>query len=282
MGRAAGRAHHKSNRIGPTREWGKGGGKKGAQAMTMLSPPAESPTLSTEEADRFREQGFLGPFRLCSPEEMDRIRPEVERVLETDPPDHNKHVHNRHLDTGVVHELATHPAIVERMAALYGDNLLLWRTNFFTKEPGGLEVPWHQDFNYWPLEPPMICSAWLAIDPATVENSCVQIIPGSHRKVAPHVPASEDMLFKEMVDPKWADESQAVDMELEPGQFFLFNERTLHHSHPNNSDKRRIGLAVRVIPPMVKVLNRDSPNHGLVQIHGEDPMGLNRKAHELG
>ena len=251
--------------------------------MTQMVPSqTASHGLTAEEADRFREQGYLGPIRLCSPEEMASIRSEVERVLATEAPDHKNRVHNRHLDEPVIHELASHPAIVERMAALYGDDLLLWRTNFFTKEPGGLEIPWHQDFNYWPLEPPVICSAWLAIDPATTENSCVQIIPGSHRKVAPHVPAPEGMQFKEMVDPDWADESKAIEMELEPGELFLFNERTLHHSHPNNSDKRRIGLAVRVIPPFVKVLNYDSPNHGLVQIHGEDPMGINQHAEPPG
>ena len=73
------------------------------------------------------------------------------------------------------------------MASLYGPDLLLWRTNFFIKEPGAKEIPWHQDFNYWPLEPPIIISAWIAVDSATLENSCLQIVPGSHRKVVPHV-----------------------------------------------------------------------------------------------
>jgi ectoine hydroxylase-related dioxygenase (phytanoyl-CoA dioxygenase family) len=41
-------------------------------------------------------------------------------------------------------------------------------TNFFVKEPVAKEIPWHQDFNYWPLEPPIIVSAWIAIDPSTV------------------------------------------------------------------------------------------------------------------
>ena len=51
-----------------------------------------------------------------------------------------------YLDCPLIHELATHPAVVKRMAALYGPDLLLWRTNFFVKEPGAKEIPWHQDF----------------------------------------------------------------------------------------------------------------------------------------
>ena len=49
-------------------------------------------------------------------------------------------------------------AIVERMVALYGPDLLLWRTNFFVKNRGSKAIPWHQDFHYWPLEPPVIIS----------------------------------------------------------------------------------------------------------------------------
>ena len=63
---------------------------------------------------------------------------------------------------------------------------------------------------------------------------------------------------------------------MKAGQFVLFNERTVHHSEPNRSQKRRIGLAVRVIMPIVKVLQWDAPEHALVQIAGEDHLQFNR------
>lgn len=236
--------------------------------------------LSEEEMETFRTQGFLGPFVLCSPEEMAAVRAEVEAVLATDPPDHKTRTHNRHLDSRLIHELSTHPAIIERMQCLYGNDLLLWRTNFFVKEPGAKEIPWHQDHNYWPLEPPIIASAWIAVDEATVENSCVQVIPGSHRKTLPHIKATEDMVFQEMGDPDYIDTNQAVNLEMKAGEFILFNERTVHHSEPNRSQKRRIGLAVRVIIPIVKVLSYDAPGHGLVQVSGEDALAFNKKVPE--
>ena len=55
-------------------------------------------------------------------------------------------------------------------------------------------------------------------------------------------------------------------------------ERTLHHSEMNRSDKRRIGLAVRVIVPIVKVFNWDSPQHKLIVIHGKDPVQFNKRS----
>ena len=232
--------------------------------------------LTTDEMTQFRTQGYLGPYPMCSPKEMGSIRSGVEHVLKTDAPDHKRRIHNRHLDNQLVYNLATHPAIVERMACLYGRDLLLWRSNFFVKEPGAKEIPWHQDFNYWPLEPPIIISAWIAVDPATVENSCLQIVPGSHRKIVPHIKATADMAFPEMGDLNFIDAKDAVNLEMQPGEFVLFNERTLHHSEPNRSDRRRIGLAVRVIIPIVKVLKWDSPNHTLMIIHGEARLGFNK------
>ena len=237
--------------------------------------PAES-ALTKREIARFRTQGYLGPYPLCSVEEMADLRPAIERVLETDPPNSKNRIHNRHLDSRVIYDLATHPAILNRMVALYGADLLLWRTNFFIKYKGTRAIPWHQDFNYWPLEPPIIVSAWIAVDASTKANGNLQLIPGSHRKVIPHVKATADVQFQEMADAGYYDPDQLVDLEMQPGEFILFNERTLHHSKANNSNLRRIGMAVRVIPPIVHVLKYDSEDHGLQVIHGADAMGFNR------
>ena len=242
----------------------------------MTGVEQTNPGLSAEEMDQFRTRGFLGPFALCSPEEMGARRPAIEAVLETDPPDHRQKGHNRHLDQRLIWDLATDSEIIGRMQCIYGEDLLMWRTNFIVKEPGAKEIPWHQDHNYWPLEPPIIGSAWIAIDEATVENSCLQVIPGSHRKMLPHIKATEDMGFAQMGDLDYLDLSQAVDLEMRPGEFILFNERTVHHSERNRSQKRRMGLAVRLVVPIVKVLKYDALEHALVQISGRDPMGFNK------
>ena len=247
--------------------------------MATHTVSASAPAaLSGAEVERFRRDGYLGPYSLCSADEMAALRPAIERVLETDPPVSHNRLHNRHLDSRAVYDLATDPAIIGRMVALYGPDLLLWRTNFFVKNRGSKAIPWHQDFHYWPLEPPVIISAWIAVDPSTRQNGNLQVIPGSHRTIVPHVEATPDMHFKVMADAGHYDPGDLTDLEMQPGEFILFNERTLHHSEANRSDLRRIGLAVRAIIPIVKVLECDSPDHTLQIIHGTDTMGLNRLA----
>ena len=206
--------------------------------------------LTRDEVDFFVEYGYLGPYAAMPPDEMAGIRAEIESaVLTTEGPNPRSRMQSRHMDSAVVYDLATHPAIIDRIAGLLGPDLIVWATNLWLKEPGGKQIPWHQDINFWPLEPPVNASAWIAIDEVTVENACVQIIPGSHRQSLPHTRAEADMAFLKMADPTTFESSAAVNMELKPGEFFLFSERLLHGSSRNASQKRRLGISVRVTLP---------------------------------
>ncbi|MCY3916161.1 MAG: phytanoyl-CoA dioxygenase family protein [Chloroflexi bacterium] len=238
--------------------------------------------LTRAEVDFFVENGYLGPYAAMSPDEMASIRREIEaNVLTTDGPNPRSRAQSRHMDQPVVYDLATHPSIIERIAGLLGPDLVVWATNFWLKPPGGAEIPWHQDIHFWPLEPPLNTSAWLAIDKVTVENSCVQVIPGSHRVSLPHVKAEEGVAFAEMADNAAFDAGDAINMELEPGEFFIFSERTLHRSSVNTSDKRRLGISIRVTLPIVHIFQDSAPlhpGHSAILAKGKDVMGFNRYA----
>ena len=95
-----------------------------------------------------------------------------------------------------------HPAIIDRIAGLLGPDIVVWTTNFWLKEPGGAEIPWHQDINFWPIEPPVNVSAWIAID----EVSGGECLCTNHPRFAPTIPpapAVRRMKWQsaEMVDP---------------------------------------------------------------------------------
>lgn len=238
-------------------------------------------SLSPEEIEQFRTQGYVGPFTAFAPHEMEKFRETVcERVLPTPTPYCPFGLRVRHLDSRAVYEMCSTPAIVERMASLYGPDLVLWNSNLFNKPPARPEqqeeYPWHQDHYNWNMEPILNISAWLAITPATLENGCVEIIPGSHRQIIPPAvdtdPAKSLRFGGIASDPAYVDETRKVAMVLEPGQFFLFNERLLHHSNPNRTTEHRLGLAVRVTVPIAKV----SEPFPCIMLRGEDRMGFNR------
>ncbi len=249
-----------------------------------MTTAAATHELTREEIQRFENEGYLGPYTAFTPEEMDAMRPEIDRILQEP---HRTCVHyngkpveghqGRHLDRRLIWELCSHPAIVERMAGIKGPDLVLWRSNFFVKHPGDKAIPWHQDRAYWPIKPEINITAWMAIDDVTVENSCVQIIPGSHKLPLEHVPTDKEInTFHKGANVDGVDLTKRVYMVLKPGQFFLFDETTLHHSEPNRSNKRRCGLAVRVTVPKVKVDHAELyRGHKCVLLRGEDRYGLN-------
>lgn len=239
------------------------------------------PALSRADLRQFHERGYLGPYSAVSVEEMERVRRRIEtEVLPTTGPNPKNPLQARHLDHRFVYDLIASPEIVGRLRSLIGDDIVCWTSYFFCKEPGGKEIPWHQDANFWPIEPPLNISIWMAVDEVTAENSCVQVIPGSHRTVVPHIPSREGMAFGQEADPTFVDVDAAVDMVLHPGEFFIFNERLLHHSHKNVSAKRRLGLSARYTVPFVALLDQDSPplfpGHSCVVVSGTDSFGLNR------
>lgn len=245
--------------------------------------------LSVAEIERYHLDGYLGPYTLCSPEEMAGLRDRIESVMDPDSDSGRlpsmitalnpamRRGFGRHHDNPFLFRLAASRQITDRVSSVMGDDLLLWRTMFFSKEPGGRLIPWHQDYDGWLIEPMLVMSAWLAIDEVTVENGCVDLIPGSHRQFYPFVPSPPGVMdgFPQMADPALFDESKAVSMVLKPGQFFLFNERTLHRSMPNTTGARRLGMAMRYVPTLVRVLD---PEDRPILVSGEDKLRFNQLA----
>lgn len=246
-----------------------------------MQPTESKIHLTRAEVDLFVENGYLGPYAALTPSEIAPVREAIEsRVLKTAGPNPRRPMQSRHMDTPAVYDLASHPAIIERIACLLGPDIVVWTTNFWLKEPGAAEIPWHQDINFWPIEPPVNVSAWVAIDDVTVHNACVRLIPGSHRRFLQHQRAPDEMAIHEMVDPNAYDADEALNMELKPGEFFLFSERLLHASSANRSSKRRLGLSIRVTVPFVHIF-QDShlhPGHTAILASGRDVMGFNRYA----
>ena len=68
--------------------------------------------------------------------------------------------------------IVTDSRIIDVVADLLGDTVVLRHSHLFAKLPGDPKrVSWHQDASYWPLTPSRVVSAWLAIDDTDVASS---------------------------------------------------------------------------------------------------------------
>jgi len=119
-------------------------------------------------------------------------------------------------------------------------------------KPGGdgMEVPWHQDGQYWPIRPLATCTVWVAIDDVTPENGAMRYIPGSQKSgIHEHyTDPSDALVLHQVMAPDLVDESKARDDVLEAGQLSLHDVYLIHGSPANRSAKRRAGLAMRYMP----------------------------------
>jgi len=149
-------------------------------------------------------------------------------------------------------EIARHPQILDAVQEVIGPDIIVWGSALFCKKPtGGKATPWHQDGQYWPIRPLRTVTVWIAIDPATVENGCLRVIPGSHAAETLYkhgVNNSDQVVLNQELDLNLLPQSTPRDVVLEPGQFSVHDVYTVHGAEPNNSGKRRAGLTFRYMP----------------------------------
>lgn len=102
---------------------------------------------------------------------------------------------------------------------------------------------WHQDYGYWYQNGvlfPDLTSAFIAVDRATKENGCLQVIRGSHKlgrieHVLTGDQAGADMERVHEV----LQRLQLEYIEMEPGDTLFFHANLLHRSDQNTSDNPR-------------------------------------------
>jgi phytanoyl-CoA hydroxylase len=104
------------------------------------------------------------------------------------------------------------------------------------------DKPWHQDAAYFRgSDPNLMFGVWIALDPATRDNGCMEVIPGSHlRGPAPHVPAEDINLCTIRPDLLRLDERVALPMD--PGDVLVFHSLLHHYTAANRSEQRRRAL----------------------------------------
>ena len=228
-----------------------------------ISTKAHTPAaqLSAEDIANYQRDGYVIPRYRLEPELLKGLQDALNSLIANNPgvrPEKlvSAHIEGRN-DEGVhgshkFLELAMHPPIVDLVEQLIGPDIILWGCHVFCKPASeGFETPWHQDGHYWPIRPLATCTVWVALEPSTTENGCLRVIPGSHRDKALHEHLHEDRndltLNQRMADGTF-DESQAVDLQLQPGEMSMHDVYMIHGAKANTSTQRRTGVALRFMP----------------------------------
>jgi non-heme Fe2+,alpha-ketoglutarate-dependent halogenase len=235
------------------------------------------PKILTEaQVQQYDEEGATFPVRVMSAGEAgqflgrleDGERADIEafrRVLRTKP----------HLALKWVDELVHHPLVLDAVEDVIGPNILLYNLSTWVKNASDPSyVGWHQDSTYFPLDPAVQVTAWIALTDSVEENGNVKYVPGSHRLgqfTHGEEPAGRSLLSKgqHIVEPFDASVVKAIS--LQPGEMSLHHTRLAHYSEPNLSTRRRIGFGVSYIPTHVRCTG--TVRHTAMLVRGRDEYG---------
>ena len=232
--------------------------------------------LSDAAIAQYREDGYYSPVRIIDSKRAAACRTNLESFEKSQGKPISGALRNKaHLLFKWVDDLMREARIVDAIEDLIGPDILCWNTLFWVKDAHSKKfVSWHQDLNYWGLDTNDLITVWVAISPATLENGCMKVLPGSHRgEFMPHKDKynPDNMLTRGQEISVDVDEALAVAMPLQPGEASLHNGRLAHSSAANQTPDRRIGLSLHYMPTRTKQVIGDWDSAALVR--GEDRYG---------
>ena len=213
--------------------------------------------LTTEQTEHFHRDGYLEVKALFDREEMagllqfaktDGALADEAYVRRDEEGGETRLALRNHLDDTLPYTAVVRSQrIVHAMQILLGDEVYHYHHKMMIKQPRiGGAWEWHQDYGYWYnfgcLFPDM-GSCMVAVDRATMQNGCLQVLRGSHK-----IGRVDHGQIGEQVgaDPERVAAAQQrfelVALEMEPGDGLFFHGNLLHRSDQNRSDDPRWSL----------------------------------------
>ena len=226
--------------------------------------------FSDDRLQEFRRRGYLRLGKLLTDEELSALRVRIDEIMlgtapapydrmlmqldpATNPPEHKRRRSTGHKGATLayrkIQDLELDPlfrAYLQRplFAALCrrvyreGRAISCFRAMFMNKPAGaGTDLVWHQD-RWTDLDRDPQIAVWTALDPASIANGCVQIIPGSHRRLRNPSNGSgflsdQQRAELERLIAAGDPEHRPLHLELAAGEVVLLHNWTLHRSGTN-------------------------------------------------
>jgi ectoine hydroxylase-related dioxygenase (phytanoyl-CoA dioxygenase family) len=207
--------------------------------------------LTKEQILKYHEDGFVVPDFTMSEKDLLEIEDKHNQLIRKYP-EYKNYCPAILLKDESFLKYCLNDKIINFIEQLIGKNFALWNSSFFAKPAlNGYETPWHQDGQYWPINPLATCTVWLAIDDANEDNGCLKFIKGSHKdkRLKKHSRNNKNNLtLQQEILPSEFDKSDSVNMILKRGQISLHDVYMIHGSKENKSYNSRRAMTMRFMP----------------------------------
>lgn len=224
--------------------------------------------ISQEQWDSYQEQGFVKLGRVLSDDELATLQGRIDAImlgtadvdydrilmqLDGTGTQQSKGFKGATLDYRKIQDLELDPHYLDYMRKpifadlcqrVYGDIAISAFRAMFMNKPAGAGTPlrWHQD-RWTALDRDPLLTVWTALDPATIANGCVQVIPGSQQRGLINPSDPSGFLTDEQAAESCPRE-QVVNLELEAGEAVVLHNWLLHASEVNRTSIPRRAFSV--------------------------------------
>lgn len=244
---------------------------RGSSSSRALS---SSPSNISDRRAEYEETGFTILRNVLDADTMGEVQDWASWLMDKYPTIDTAHLHHTLMknDSHWVSIVADDRLldVAQGFEPFLADGVALFSSHMISKPPhSATRLSWHTDGSYWPLRPMNVLTCWLAVDPSTTENGCMQVVAGSHKAEElreltrdgseGNVLASATHTDAEVAAMQ-AEGFEVVDVELQPGDVSIHHPGVIHGSLPNTSPtQRRCGLTIRYMAPDTVCDNPDQP-----------------------
>ena len=186
----------------------------------------------------FARDGFLLAEAVFTAEEMAACKTAAKALVEDTSGPSGVHVWMCETIPPLFESISCDPRMTAILRPLIGSRIEFLSAKPVFKSPTvHFASPWHQDQAYWGGATKW--SAWIALEDATIENGCLRVIPGSHRRMRDHASVGDARGFTNRIADDELEGERMLDVEMAQGDVLVFHDRLLHSSHPNRSGRER-------------------------------------------
>lgn len=222
-------------------------------------------SISPAEIAQYEEDGFLLVKGIVDPSDVEALgirlreythgnRPQNALQVQIEPRIQREELSVMHQGDGIrkidglvegddlFQGLGLHPNIRGILTQILGPDFKMFRNALLLKPPTvGSAKGMHQDSPYWPIEPMSLCSCWFPLDDATLENGCMAVLQGEHKRgPLPHVHVQDDFV----VDEDSYDSAKIEMLPMKAGDGLFFHSLLPHYTAPNVSANWRRAIAL--------------------------------------
>lgn len=209
--------------------------------------------LTEEQLSDYERDGYIVVRNLFSGQEIDLLGQTARNDNEMDKSSSQKDDGEgnavrlalwNHPGDGIYGMFARCRKMVNRVEEILREEVYHYHSKMILKDAkvGGAWA-WHQDYGYWYQNGvlfPNLCSVMIAVDKATIENGCMQVIRGSHKLGRVNHVLSGEQAGADMERVEEAKKRMdLVHVTMDPGDALFFHSNTLHASDANESDHPR-------------------------------------------